>query len=133
MFEFELHNDPNLVHAHGCDLCDNQRGLKYVRALLELPFKDLDGNENLVDFHKMSYRRPDANDKLGIGTHCDHLICHAPKECSFCDEYSPIQQKLREIWNVNFTGQHMPSKLLCPSEKRRPIDLINKWSGNTPK
>lgn len=63
--------------------------------------------------------------------HCDPKILHAPNECTYCDGHRDWQE-LRDVWNINFTGQHDPNKSTCPAEKARPLSTINKWSGNTP-
>jgi hypothetical protein len=51
--------------------------------------------------------------------------------CDVCDNF-PIAQKLREIWNINFTGEGNPNKQPCPAEVARPVDLIHRWPGNRP-
>jgi hypothetical protein len=64
--------------------------------------------------------------------HCDSRVLHAPGECRYCDEY-PDQQLRRIQSNINFTGHHDPDKALCPAERLRPIERINRWPGNTAK
>lgn len=61
--------------------------------------------------------------------HCDDLVLHRPKSCYACDMF-PARQHEREVTGVNYTGEHDPKKLLCPSEARRPIESINRWYGN---
>jgi hypothetical protein len=63
--------------------------------------------------------------------HCDARVLHAKGECEYCDRH-PDWQELREVWKINFTGQKDPSKALCPAEKARGLDSINKWGGNRP-
>ena len=63
--------------------------------------------------------------------HCDMLVLHAPGECEYCDRH-PDWQKLREAWGINFTGHHDEDKLTCPAELKRPVEVINRWPGNTP-
>lgn len=63
--------------------------------------------------------------------HCDGRILHAPKECLYCDKY-PERQALREMWGINFTGHYDTDKIICPSEQRRPLEIINQWHGNVP-
>lgn len=71
--------------------------------------------------------------------HCDSRVLHAPGECEFCDEY-PEWQKAREVWNIAFTGhsndksKYFDEPLIpCPSEQARPLEVINRWSGNVPR
>lgn len=61
--------------------------------------------------------------------HCDANVLHAPGECIYCDHY-PIAQKLRIEQKINFTGHYDPDKVLCPAERSRPLDTINRWHGN---
>lgn len=63
--------------------------------------------------------------------HCDALILHRPGQCEYCDEH-PDWQELRELWQINFTGEHEPGKVLCPAEQKRDLRQIEKWCGNTP-
>jgi hypothetical protein len=64
--------------------------------------------------------------------HCDQRILHAPEEnCSVCNKH-PEWQQLRELWGINFTGQHDPTKLPCPAEVERPLKSINRWYRNAP-
>lgn len=61
--------------------------------------------------------------------HCDASILHPPGTCDACDEY-PDWQALRELWRVNFTGQHDPAKAPCPSEHSRTAKVRDRWAGN---
>lgn len=61
--------------------------------------------------------------------HCDSRVLHAPGECKYCDEH-PEWQELREVWDINFTGKNDPDKMICPAERHRSIDVINRWHGN---
>lgn len=71
--------------------------------------------------------------------HCDHRIVHAPGECNICDEYSPMLQYIREMYNINYTGHHDivnsrgEQMLPDPAEVARPLSIINRWGGNTAK
>ena len=71
--------------------------------------------------------------------HCDHRIVHKPGECAVCDEYAPMLQYLRHMWNINYTGHHDiqnergDTMLPCPAEVARPLRILNKWYGNTAK
>lgn len=68
--------------------------------------------------------------------HCDQRVLHAPGECKFCDDCS-LLQFVRHAWGINFTGHHQietdngTAMLPCPAEVSRPLDLINRWGGNT--
>lgn len=64
--------------------------------------------------------------------HCDCRILHAPKICEHCDHY-PQFHRARELWGINFTGEHDPKKLPCPSEVSRSIENIDRWYGNVPR
>jgi hypothetical protein len=64
--------------------------------------------------------------------HCDELVLHAPGECNICDKYAGEQQALRIRSGINFTGQHKPDRGPCPSELRRPLEVIQAWPGNQP-
>lgn len=68
-----------------------------------------------------------------IRPHCDQWVTHAPNACSICDEYAKEEQQYRIDNNINFTGEHDPTKKPCPAEVLRNINTINKWHGNTPK
>lgn len=61
--------------------------------------------------------------------HCDYLILHAPGECIYCDKH-PYEQSLREHWLINFTNEHDPEKLPCPSTLRRSDETRDRWGGN---
>lgn len=63
--------------------------------------------------------------------HCDQRVLHSPGTCKYCDEY-PEWQDARNMWDINFTGEHDPNKTLCPSEAKRDIDTIERWPGNRP-
>ncbi|HET6372995.1 MAG TPA: hypothetical protein VFG76_06795 [Candidatus Polarisedimenticolia bacterium] len=63
--------------------------------------------------------------------HCDALVLHAPGACPYCDRH-PDWQQLRQMWGINFTGEHDSSKIACPAERRRSLDTINRWPGNRP-
>jgi len=64
--------------------------------------------------------------------HCDSRIVHRPLTCIYCDMHPELQQK-RIDEGINFTGEHDTSKRMCPAEAARPLDIINRWGGNTPK
>lgn len=65
--------------------------------------------------------------------HCDDLVLHAPGECEFCDLY-PRRQRDRQRARVRFTGElvgfYPYETEPCPSEKLRPLDVIEAWPGN---
>lgn len=64
--------------------------------------------------------------------HCDARVLHAPGKCKFCDMH-PELQKLREIWNISFTGEiDIEGKTRCPAEQIRAKDMIELWPGNRP-
>jgi len=71
--------------------------------------------------------------------HCDARIVHKPGACVVCDEHASMLQEIRRIWGINFTGEHVietengTPMLPCPAEVARPLDVINRWSGNTAK
>jgi hypothetical protein len=73
--------------------------------------------------------------------HCDARILHEPGQCWACDLY-PDWQKLRELWDIAFTG-HKPQdtglhglhrqQLPCPADYNRPPDSTSdhrQWGGN---
>jgi len=62
--------------------------------------------------------------------HCDAAVLHAPGECWACDLY-PAWQRYRQVAEIAFTG-HEPNgrETMCPSEVRRPVEVINRWGGN---
>lgn len=67
--------------------------------------------------------------------HCDSRILHAPGECDYCDRH-PEWQKLREAWEIAFTG-HQPvgQQLPCPADYNRPPGSEGdhrRWAGNKP-
>lgn len=65
-------------------------------------------------------------------SHCDPRVLHGPKaNCEFCNQHADWQE-LREVWGINFTGEHDSSKQTCPAERARPLDSINAWGGNRP-
>jgi len=70
----------------------------------------------------------------GVGTHwaphCDNAVLHAPGECVYCDAY-PAWQRYRQVARIAFTG-HEPieNETMCPSEVRRPVEVIQQWNGN---
>lgn len=74
------------------------------------------------------YKLPDGYSRF---PHCDSRVLHAPGFCEYCDRYSDWQN-LRRMWKINFTGQTIPGNIPCPSETRRPLDVINRWQGNRP-
>ena len=61
--------------------------------------------------------------------HCDSSILHAPSECQHCDHY-PDWQELRDLWRINYTGEHDPGKAPCPSEHSRTAEVRDRWPGN---
>lgn len=71
-----------------------------------------------------------ANNEV-CGPHCDSKVLHAPGECSVCDDF-PYAQKLRVMWNINFTGHSDLEKLPCPAEVVRGTDC-QRWPGNQAK
>lgn len=78
------------------------------------------------------YQPPrEAFDTLGTFPHCDGLILHRPTTCSYCDAH-PDWQALREVWEINFTGEADPQKAPCPSVKYRPAYQAHRWPGNRP-
>lgn len=68
--------------------------------------------------------------------HCDPNILHSPKwGCKYCNAH-PDWQALRETWGINFTGEHDPKKLPCPSLRFRGEDRVHgegAWHGNVPR
>jgi len=75
---------------------------------------------------------PDRKKFPNMAPHCDEKILHAPGECIYCDDY-PDWQRLRKVWNINFTGHNDIEKTICPAEQRRSLEIINKWGGNRPR
>lgn len=64
--------------------------------------------------------------------HCDQRVLHAPGECRYCDIH-PNWQALRLAWGIAFTGwEPEEHELPCPATLRRSVEVINRWSGNTP-
>ena len=61
--------------------------------------------------------------------HCDSNVLHAPGECQYCDMY-PEWQELRILMKVNFTGEDLPGREPCPSERMRALSTIEQWGGN---
>lgn len=66
-----------------------------------------------------------------IMPHCDGDVLHAPGVCPYCDKH-PDLQKYRSQAGINFTGEYVEGKTLCPSEQRRSLKDINRWPGNRP-
>lgn len=65
--------------------------------------------------------------------HCDANVLHGPKwGCVYCNAL-PDWQALREQWGINFTGEHDPEKVPCPSLRFRGEDVVHRWEGNAPK
>lgn len=65
--------------------------------------------------------------------HCDSLVLHAPGECIHCDKY-PEWQRERIAKDILFTGEPPSARTWPdPATERRPLDVINRWFGNTPK
>lgn len=54
------------------------------------------------------------NEERAFAPHCDASILHGPGKCEYCAEYSDWQS-LRELWQINFTGEYDPAKAPCPS------------------
>jgi hypothetical protein len=56
-----------------------------------------------------------------------------------CDEYAPLLQYIRQMWNINFTNHHQVADengiatLPCPAEVARPEVHFNAWGGNVAK
>lgn len=87
-----------------------------------------------TDIPNMVFRKstaPSPAPSIAQFPHCDQAVLHAPGECSYCDSH-PDWQELREVWNINYTGHNDPQKTPCPAEARRPVGVINRWSGNVP-
>lgn len=61
--------------------------------------------------------------------HCDRRVVHAPGKCRYCD-MSPELQAAREAWGINFTGEYDRDKLICPAERERSLERIERWHGN---
>lgn len=61
--------------------------------------------------------------------HCDADVLHQPATCRYCDAF-PAAQRARYEAGINFTGQHNPTLKPCPSEVRRPLEVIERWAGN---
>jgi hypothetical protein len=61
--------------------------------------------------------------------HCDASVLHAPSACQHCDHY-PDWQELRDLWRINYTGEHDPGKAPCPSEHSRTAEIRDRWPGN---
>jgi len=78
------------------------------------------------------YKAPaEAYEKLGQFPHCDPLILHRPGSCEYCDAH-PEWQALREVYEINFTGEDNPQKSPCPATKYRPAYQAHRWPGNQP-
>lgn len=60
--------------------------------------------------------------------HCDGNILHAPGTCQVCDHY-PERHAARRQAGVNFTGEHTEGLALCPAERARPLQTIERWGG----
>ncbi len=92
-----------------------------------------DGTDfDIADVKEYSeYSQEKPIDVIKQFTHCDARVIHKRGICEFCDEH-PDWQQLRQVWNINFTGEYDPNKTLCPSEKFRDLENINKWYGNRP-
>jgi len=63
--------------------------------------------------------------------HCDPDVLHRPSKCEFCDQF-PSRQAARVRDRVNFTGEEDQAKGPCPSTITRPLEVIERWSGNRP-
>lgn len=64
--------------------------------------------------------------------HCDPSILHGPDSgCTFCNE-CPDWQALREMWQINFTGEYDTDKAPCPSVYFRSVSDRDAWPGNRP-
>jgi hypothetical protein len=61
--------------------------------------------------------------------HCDSNVLHAPGECEYCDQHPDLQIQ-RGFSGINFTGHYDDEKELCPAERVRPLETIEKWHGN---
>lgn len=74
--------------------------------------------------------RTSSSYEIGSFPHCDPKVLHQPMECKYCDMH-PDWQLLRDAWGINWTGHYVDGKEKCPSEKARPLSIINRWPGNT--
>jgi hypothetical protein len=88
----------------------------YKRIILDSMFDDIDEDPGMI-----GDRAPYP--------HCDARVLHAPGECEYCDAY-PDYQATRLVAMVNFTGHYDAGKSICPSERERPLETINRWPGN---
>lgn len=74
-----------------------------------------------------------SSTRLATNTpHCDGLVLHDPGLCKYCGmpEYADLQQKLKEL-GLNWTGSSLEHLEASPAEQRRPLDLLERWGGNT--
>lgn len=86
-------------------------------------------DERTVEVEEFDYNPPRVDGFAMPMAHCDQLILHAPGECQYCDHY-PDAQRLRDWWQINFTGEHDTRKLPCPSTLRRTDEVRDLWGGN---
>ncbi len=62
--------------------------------------------------------------------HCDSNVIHHPDDqCKYCNDRPDLQIK-RAFSGINFTGHYDDDKELCPAERVRPLETIEKWHGN---
>lgn len=64
--------------------------------------------------------------------HCDPRVLHKPGECTYCDKDASDLQKIRKLWNINFTGHFEEGLLPCPADEARPNGDCEVWPNNRP-
>lgn len=81
----------------------------------------------------MSETTPEPQlDAIESFPHCDPNVLHSPSwGCVYCNTH-PDWQQLRQVWGINFTGEHDPKKEPCPSLRFRSEERVHAWAGNRP-
>jgi hypothetical protein len=65
----------------------------------------------------------------GTVPHCDSNILHRLGTCDYCDERLELHSA-RRVLCINYTGEYEEALLICPSERDRPLETIERWGGN---
>lgn len=73
----------------------------------------------------------DYGESDNVPPHCDPSILHPKGVCEVCDLY-PNWQALRELWQMNCTGEYDTAKAPCPSVYFREVGVRDAWGGNQP-